>query len=240
MLRAGTAKREARVRLRGAIFVLAAAAAACSYALKSPDAPLALPPVEAPAIGAAPADIDASKAETASRYSNYQEDFFETLVSSSESSGLISRRDDAPLRVVASLKYASTSGSPNAFIGVFSLFLPPLAWVTESWTENFTVRYAVRDRNDAIVYRNSYDGSVTGEMKGWYVARINAWESLKGVMAAGAARAAARFVLQDLSAHAAQLSAAPAAAPASERPSRAEPVPGGQAPAADEWWRKPR
>jgi len=226
--------------MKWALVAVAAALTGCSYAVKTPDAPLELPAVSAPGIGVSRANIDVSQTENTRRYSDFQSDFFATLTSTSESSGLVVASGEPPLRLFAALKFAALNSEPNIVIGVASMFLPPLAFVPEERAESYSVKFVVRDRNDAVVYRNAFEDSVGGEIKGWYIARINAWHDLKDLLAAAAARSAARRVLQDLQAHADKLAARMSGGAAPPRPETA-PEKGGAAPAvpaADEWWRK--
>ena len=210
---------------------------ACSSVITSKDTPLGLPPAASAVVGVGKADITAANAEAVGRYSFFKDDLFATLVSSSEAGGFVVRQAGQPLTLSASMSYKSTTAAPNIVIGVLSLFIPPLAFVPEDYSERFTVRFAVRDRSGAVVYQNAFDESVQGYIKGWYIARVNAWIALKEKLAAAAARSAARLILQDVAAHGEELSsraAGPAATPP-ERAAPAAPAPAGQ---TDEWWRK--
>ncbi|MFI5344823.1 MAG: hypothetical protein ACHQ51_00465 [Elusimicrobiota bacterium] len=227
------------MRTRAAIVGIAMGLSACVSTVTSKDAPLGLPPAAAPVAGVSSVNIDVSLTKDARGYSNYQGDFFATLLSTSEANGLLARQAEQPqpLRLFASLTYAPANDEPNMGIGLLSFFLPPFSFVPESRNENYSVRFVVRDRNNAIVYQNAFNDAVQGYMKGWYVARINAWHALSEKMAAAAARGAARLVLQDLAAHADALptltpAAAPAAAPREKEPAA------GVAPESDDWWRK--
>jgi hypothetical protein len=229
-----------QVRTRAAIIAVAVGLSGCVSVVTSKDEPLRLP-AAAPAVGVNSSDIDVSLAKDASGYSSYQGDFFTTLLSTSEADGLIARQDEQaqPLRLFASMIYSPANDEPNMGIGLLSFFIAPFSFVPETKTENYSVRFVVRDRRNAIVYQNAFDDAVQGYMKGWYIARINAWHNLSGKLAAAAARGAARLVLQDLAAHADALAsgATQAAAPAATSPHDKEPA-AVAAPESDAWWSK--
>lgn len=226
---------------RAAIVAVAIGLSGCVSAVTSKDEPLGRLPAAAPIVGVNASDIDVSLATDARGYAGYQSDFYATLLSTSEASGLVARQSEEaqPLRLFASLTYSPANDEPNMGIGLLSFFLPPFSFVAESKTETFSVRFVVRDGRNTVVYQNALQDSVSGYMKGWYVARINAWHNLSGKLAAAAARGAARLVLQDLAAHADALaSGAKAPPPPAATPSRDQQPPTAPAAEGDDWWRK--
>lgn len=156
------------------------------------------------------------------------------------STGTIARLTNQPLVLTATVKPQPREEN-SVFLGVFSLFLPPLAFVSENFTDTFVGSYAVSDRSNRLVYQNSVTVPVAGSMAGWYVARINARQDLFEEAAKYAARSMAKTIVEDLLKRRAELSAGAAPPPPVEAaaPAGGSGSSGAGAPAgAKPWWQQ--
>lgn len=186
----------------------------CSATLNSKDIVLDLKPAKKINIGLSKDAIDASKATFLSRYSNYGGDLHDILLS--ESNGVVNDFTNQPLLLSLAFNFKPEFDN-SIVIGVSSLFLPFLAFVPESNSERYYIDYAIRDSYGTIVHQRSLQGTVEGEMTGWYIGRINAKDKLIALEANYAAKNAARLVLKDISENSEELFAAAHAAPGTRR-----------------------
>lgn len=216
---------------------LAVLTSGCAFTVTTPNVTVdSPPPATALAIGAIASGIDVSEAKATRRYSSFRNDFYATLVS--ESKGKVAAFSNQKLHLLAALKFKIASEMPGAFIGVLSLYIPPLAFVPYESAEDYTVSYSIRDRGERVVYSKTLQNRVEGYIKGWFVGRIDAQVSLQDLQAEFAAKNAARLVLKDIFEHAAAITEA-AQALSQEAAPQSESTPAATAPAAGaEWWQK--
>ena len=219
--------------MRFAVVALAAALAACSYEVTTPDFAVNARPSPEVVLGADPAGFTVTQGDAA--LSELAAELHRTLVS--DSGGAVRSAGGQPLNLSAALRFDGEDTQGSVFIGVFSLFIPPLAFVPESPEKRFTVSYVLRDRQNQVVRERSLDGKVEGSFKGFYIARINANSDLLALEKKTAVKNAARMILQDVYANSSEIAGALRrlrAETASE--SAAEPKPAAQD--GGQWWQQ--
>jgi hypothetical protein len=200
--------------MRYTVLVLAASLAACTYQVTTPAGAVSnSPPRPELAIGVADSSIvvsedlgDRGNSDGGHPRSDLEAPLLRALIS--QSGGAVAAAGDQALRLFANLTFEGKHPRPNDLIGIFSFFLPPLAFIPESVGAPYVVDYALRDREDRTVFAQKLEGSVDGAFKGWYIARIKACQDLFKEEQEFAAQEAARMVLSDVFAHASQIDAA--------------------------------
>ena len=230
--------------MRCAALALAASLSACSYHITTSPSVLSSPrPGPELAIGVEESavkvvDVAGARNEEGRPRPDLAAAVRGALVS--ESGGAVRAAGQQALRLFTEVRFEGDRPDANIVIGVFSFFIPPLAFVPEAVSARYAVAYALRDRAGRTVYEQKLEGSVEGSFKGWYIARINACQNLFKEEQLFAAKDAARAVLNDLFAHASEIAAAlrgsssppPQAEPAAESRPAAAAVPA-PAPAAE-------
>jgi hypothetical protein len=183
----------------------------CSATLHSKDIALDLKPAKSINIGLNKGAIDLSKA---AYMSTHQNDLQNVLLA--ESKGLVRELADQPLTLSLSVQFQPVFRADD-FIGITSFFLPFLAFVSETSNEMYGVNYAIRDRYGNVAHQRFLQGTVEGSMKGYFIGRLDATETMKKMEAEYAAKNAARLVLKDIAENSEVLFAAAHAAPGTRR-----------------------
>jgi len=177
----------------------------CSATLTSRDIALDLRATKTVPIGVLADNIDVTQASRSGKYGNFKNDLHTTLLS--ESKGNVQAFTNQPLQMSIAFRFQPEFNN-SALIGITSMFLPFLAFVTEDNNEVFGVDYAIRDNRGSIVHQRSLKGNVTGSMDGYYIGRIDAKNQLLALEGEYAAKNAARMVLKDIDENAEALYAA--------------------------------
>lgn len=221
--------------MRIAVVALAAALAACSYEVTTPDAVVNARPSPQLVLGA---DMSSFAVTQSDRdLPSSREEFYRAVLD--ESGGAVRSGGGLPLSLSATLRFLNEDSDGSFFLGFFSFFLPPLAFVPETPEKPFSVSYALRDRQNQVVYQRTLEGKIEGTFKGWYIARIDANKSLNELEKKAAVKNASRMILEDVFSRAAEIAAAarriraetpsePAAEPSAAAPAAAQP--------AGPWW----
>lgn len=164
----------------------------CAYSLTSQNVRVQPPPAQKLEIGIDNTSLDLQEAKTLGAYRN---NFYSVLVG--ESNGQIGGPGSGKLKMAASLRY-TPKFSADDFIGITSFFIPFLAFVPDTAHEDFYVDYLLRDEQENIIYSKKLHGVAEGNSSGYYIARLNAANSLKQLMAQYTAENAARLILNDV------------------------------------------
>ncbi len=180
------------MRIKAIILSFGLLFSGCSATLHSKDIVLDLKPAKSINIGLNKGSIDLSKAAYMSTYRN---DLQNVLLA--ESKGLVRELADQPLTLSLSVQFQPEFRA-NDFIGITSFFLPFLAFVSETSNETYSVNYAIRDQYGNVTHQRFLKGAVEGSMKGYFIGRLDATETLKKMEAEYAAKNAARLVLKDI------------------------------------------
>jgi hypothetical protein len=199
------------MRIKAIIISLGLLLTGCSATLHSKDIVLDLKPAKNITIGLNQGAIDLSKA---AYMGTHQNDLRNVLLS--ESKGLVRESADQPLGLSLSVQFQPKFRADD-FIGITSFFLPFLAFVPETSSETYAVNYAISDRYGNVAHQRLLQGTVVGSMKGYFIGRLDATETMKKMEAEYVAKNAARLVLKDISENSEELFAAAHAAPGMRR-----------------------
>ena len=164
----------------------------CASTLTSQNIRVIPQPAQKLEIGMETSGLDLQEAKALAPYRN---NFYSVLVG--ESNGQVGTPGPGKLRMSASLRY-TPKFSADDFIGITSFFIPFLAFVPDNGREDFYVDYLLRDERENIIYSKKLHGVAEGNSSGYYIARINAANNLKAMLAQYTAENAARLILNDL------------------------------------------
>ncbi|HXE98437.1 MAG TPA: caspase family protein [Dongiaceae bacterium] len=186
----------------------------CSATLKSTDIALDFKAAEKPAIGLNTSDIVVSKASFDLPDSSISNVLYETLLS--ESKGVVVDSTSKLLLLSLAFRFKPEfdgNGAITVLIGTASLLMPLLALVPESTSEQYRIDYAIKDTYGNVVHQRSLEGTVEGQIMGYWIGRVGAARKLSELEANFAARNAARMVLTDIDKNSEKLLAAIRAVP---------------------------
>jgi len=164
-------------------------------------------------IGVTEANIDVSESST-SIYKDYKNDIYRTLMS--ESHGLIGVANDQPLRLFVTFRYKldnSQWGIGQALLAMGSVFFFPLAFVTNSNTQEYSVNYVIKDLDNNVIYQQGFTDKVEGTYAGWYFFRGDGYAKFLKKAAEFSGKNAALHVIKSIKENSATIAAAAKNAP---------------------------